>query len=81
MKDAEFSCHKCVLASLSTYFSAMFAFESNNTLIELKDLDSSTMASIIDYAYTSNLLINDGNVQYLLSASNLFDITSIKDAW
>jgi hypothetical protein len=81
VEDAEFFCHKCVLSSLSNYFSAMFSFETERRLIVIKEIDSTTMSSIIDYAYTSNLLINDQNVQNLLSASNLFDISSIKDAW
>jgi hypothetical protein len=80
----EFACHKCVLASLSKYFNAMFSSElaeRKMTMITLNDLDPSTLKSIIDYAYTSYLTINDNNVQALLSASNLFDIKPIKDAW
>ena len=38
------------------------------------------MGSIIDYAYTSDLIINDLNVQSLLTAANLLDIQPIKNA-
>jgi hypothetical protein len=79
----EFKCHKCVLASLSQYFEAMFSnqlAESKQDTIVINELESSTMQSIIEYAYTSSLLINDNNVQSLLSASNLFDIKPIKQA-
>ena len=54
--------------------------ESKQSEISLNDLDSNTMRQIVDYAYTSQLSINDNNVQALLTAANLFDIKPVKDA-
>lgn len=83
VEDEELFCHKCVLASLSTYFRAMFnseLAESKQTKIMLNELDSNTVKSIVEYAYTSCLNINESNVQALLSAANLFDIKPVRDA-
>lgn len=79
----EFYCHKCVLASLSTYFNAMFSTElaeSKQTNVSINSVESCTMKLIIDYAYTSQLDITDINVQNVLTAANLFDIMSLKEA-
>lgn len=83
VKNEEFYCHKCVLAAISSYFRAMFnsnMAESKKTEICLNGLEPETMSLIIDYAYTSNLKINESNVQALLSSSNLFDIKPLREA-
>lgn len=81
--NEEFPCHKCVLAALSSYFLAMFSSElaeSKQKKIFFNELDPETMRAIIEFAYTSNLNINESNVQSLLSAANLFDIVPVKEA-
>ncbi|CAF0825285.1 unnamed protein product [Brachionus calyciflorus] len=81
--DEEFYCHKCVLASISSYFNAMFNLElveSKQSKISLNGIEPNTMRLIIDYAYTSNLNINENNVQALLSSANLFDIKPLREA-
>lgn len=83
VKEEEFYCHKCVLASISNYFRAMFnsnMTESKQREIYLNGLEPQTMSLIIEYAYTSNLKINESNVQALLSSSNLFDIKPLREA-
>jgi hypothetical protein len=54
--------------------------ESKQTKVTINSLDSSTMGLIVNYAYTSDLTINDFNVQALLTAANLLDIKPVKDA-
>ena len=79
----EFHCHKCVLASLSDYFNAMFnteLAESKQTHVAINSLDAAIMKLIVDYAYTAQLSITDANVQALLTAANLFDIKPVKEA-
>ncbi len=71
------------MASLSSYFRAMFSgelVESKQTHVSINNIDSLTMKLLINYAYTSELDIHENNVQALLTAANLFDIKSIKDA-
>ncbi|XP_060581169.1 kelch-like protein 3 [Ruditapes philippinarum] len=79
----EFKCHKIVLASFSPYFNAMFTgnlAESTQDMVTINDVDASVMELLINYAYTSEILINRQNVQALLSASNLLEILPVKEA-
>lgn len=46
--------------------------ESKQSSILITNLDSLTMGLIIDYAYTSNLIINDNNVQAFFILDFLF---------
>jgi len=78
-----FECHKCVLASLSVYFNAMFTnelAESKQSEITMNSFEALTIKLIIDYAYTSQLNITDNNVQAVLTAANIFDIQTLKEA-
>lgn len=79
----EFFCHKIVLASFSSYFNAMFTgnlAESSQDRVTLNDIEASVMELLINYAYTSEIVINRQNVQALLSASNLLEILPVKEA-
>ncbi|XP_052772645.1 kelch-like protein 3 [Mya arenaria] len=79
----EFNCHKIVLASFSPYFHAMFTgnlAESTQDRVTINDLEASVMELLVNYGYTSEILINRQNVQALLSASNLLEILPVKEA-
>ena len=79
----EFSCHKIVLASFSSYFNAMFTgnlAESAQDRVTLNDIEANVMELLVNYAYTSEIIINRQNVQALLSASNLLEILPVKEA-
>ncbi|KAK1344099.1 hypothetical protein QTO34_014658 [Cnephaeus nilssonii] len=55
----EFSCHRVVLAAASNYFRS----------------DAETMHTLLDYTYTSKALITKQNVQRVLEAANLFQVS------
>lgn len=81
--DQEFLCHRIVLASFSPYFKAMFASdmaESRQSKISINGVEAPMIRMLIDYAYTSEVLITKSNVQSLLSASNLLEILPVRDA-
>lgn len=83
VEDDEFHAHRCVLASLSDYFNAMFSgdlSESKQTHVKISSVDANTMKLVVDYAYTSELNITDHNVQAVLTAANLFNIQPLKEA-
>lgn len=79
----EFKVHRLVLAASSPYFNAMFTnmhLESSLSRVELNEVEAGALKSLIDFAYTSNLIISEENVQGLLGAANLLQITSVVEA-
>lgn len=58
--------HKVILGSASPYFRAMFSSydESNNDdLVNIRELDSNALKLLVNYIYTSEIMITDENVQ------------------
>ncbi|KAL0271210.1 UNVERIFIED_CONTAM: hypothetical protein PYX00_008380 [Menopon gallinae] len=77
------SAHKVVLASVSPYFHAMF----NDDLVEklqeeviLQDIDALALQTLVEYSYTGEITITEDNVQVLLPASSLLQISSVREA-
>lgn len=74
--------HKLVLASASPYFRAMFAggFRENISCQEVSidpQISYSVLKSIIEFIYTSEIIIKDYNVQELLVAAKILQIEEI----
>ena len=77
----EFPCHKNVLAVSSPFFEAMFStsmVESQQSKITLKELEGLTMELVLDYVYTGSVSLSEDTVQNLLSASNRFQLISLR---
>uniref|UniRef100_A0A1A9W0K6 BTB domain-containing protein n=1 Tax=Glossina brevipalpis TaxID=37001 RepID=A0A1A9W0K6_9MUSC len=80
--DMEIPAHKMVLASCSPYFYAMFTGfeESRQGRITLQGVDHHALELLIEYVYTSTVEVNEDNVQVLLTAANLLQLTDVRDA-
>ncbi|KAI8507228.1 Kelch-like protein 24 [Branchiostoma belcheri] len=81
--NREFPCHRAILSCCSGYFQAMFTNglkETKQTKVVIKNMNPSILESILSYIYSSELVINKTNVQQLLEAANLMQLTPIVEA-
>lgn len=78
----EIPAHKMVLASCSPYFYAMFTGfeESRQDRITLQGVEHQALNLLVEYVYTSLVNVCEENVQSLLTASNLLQLTDVRDA-
>ncbi|XP_078270661.1 kelch repeat and BTB domain-containing protein 8 isoform X3 [Rhinoraja longicauda] len=77
-----FSCHRNVLAAISPYFRSMFTSgltESTQRRVRIVGVEEDAMRLVLDYAYTSRILLTEVNVQALFTAASLFQIPSLQD--
>ncbi|MBN3307339.1 KLH17 protein, partial [Amia calva] len=75
----EIKAHKVVLASCSPYFHAMFTnemSESRQTHVTLHDIDPQALEQLVQYAYTAEIVVGEGNVQ----VQGLFSLIAPWDA-
>lgn len=81
--EESFQAHKIVLAAASPYFRAMFTGgmkEEEMTEIRLHCISPCTLGILINFAYTSEIQINEMNVCQLLPAATMFQITHVVEA-
>jgi kelch-like protein 2/3 len=78
----EIPAHKMVLAACSPYFYAMFTSfeESKQDRIVLQEVDHQALQILVEYVYTSEVQVTEDNVQVLLPAANLLQLTDVRDA-
>ncbi|XP_070532214.1 kelch-like protein 20 [Ptychodera flava] len=75
--------HRIILSACSPYFHAMFTgelAESRQTEVTIRDIDEHAMELLIEFAYTSTIVVEEGNVQTLLPAACLMQLQEIQDA-
>ena len=78
----EIATHRAVLSASSSYFLAMFThelLESEQEVVEIKDMDPDILSSLVDFAYTGEIAVTVDNVQEVLSAASLLQITQVQD--
>ena len=78
--EKEFCAHRVILSACSDYFCAMFTSdmeESHKSVVELHGLDSNTMEFILDFVYTESIQVSVENVQALLPAACLLQLTGM----
>ncbi|KAK6176720.1 hypothetical protein SNE40_014964 [Patella caerulea] len=78
-----FPAHRIVLAACSDYFCAMFTnemSEKDKFMIELHEISASVMEVLLDFVYTETVDVSVENVQELLPAACLLQLTGVKQA-
>lgn len=78
-----FRAHRVVLAASSMYFRAMFCrqmAESGQRRVVIQGVDADALDSLIKFAYTCSLEINEDNAQSLLAASNFLQMLRAQEA-
>lgn len=79
----DFVAHRVVLAATCPYFRGMFTAElseSRQDVITLKEVDPSAIDLLIKFVYTGTVEVTEENVQSLLPAANLLQLTEVRDA-
>ena len=79
----EIYAHRVVLSACSNYFCAMFTnsmIESQQESVTLTDLDEDAVEALVSFAYTSSVSINEKNVQPLLKAAAILQLSEIVEA-
>lgn len=76
----EICAHRLVLSACSNYFCAMFTntmLESKQERVTLSDLDESAVEELVDFAYTAKVNVHERNVQQLLKAASILQLSEI----
>ena len=81
--EQTFPAHRIVLAACSDYFCAMFTHgmsEQDKSTIDLHGVSASVMEVLLDFVYTETVDVSVENVQELLPAACLLQLTGVKQA-
>ncbi|XP_026057989.1 kelch-like protein 25 isoform X1 [Carassius auratus] len=82
--DRSFPCHRAVLAACSRYFEAMFSGglrESLDSEVNFRDsVHPEVLELLLDFAYSSRVIINEENAESLLEAGDMLQFHDIRDA-
>lgn len=75
--------HRAVLSACSDYFASMFTrdlIESRKSVIDMKDVDEGALRMLVDFVYTGKVNVTPSNVQTVLPAADLLQLSGVKEA-
>ncbi|XP_067671133.1 kelch-like protein 3 [Haliotis asinina] len=81
--SVEIPSHKAILSSCSQYFYAMFTgemAEAKANRIILQEIDPKALSLLVEFVYTSEIHVTEDNVQTLLPAANILQMTEVREA-
>ncbi|XP_053728442.1 kelch repeat and BTB domain-containing protein 3 isoform X3 [Synchiropus splendidus] len=83
VQDHSFPCHCCVLAACSDFFRAMFQVdmrERGDGSVTLGNQSPEAVASFLDFAYSGEVLITEGNVDTLFQLASFLQVSVLSKA-
>ncbi|KAM4589191.1 kelch repeat and BTB domain-containing protein 3 isoform 1-T1 [Fundulus diaphanus] len=83
VQEHKFSCHRCVLAACSDFFRAMFEVdmrECGDGSVTLANQCPKAVGSFLDFAYSGEILITDGNVDILFQLASFLQVPVLSRA-
>ncbi|XP_013869504.1 kelch repeat and BTB domain-containing protein 3 [Austrofundulus limnaeus] len=83
VQECSFPCHCCVLAACSDFFRAMFEVdmrERDDGSVTLGNQSPVAVSSFLDFAYSGEALITDGNVDMLFQISSFLQVPVLSRA-
>ncbi|XP_042269175.1 kelch repeat and BTB domain-containing protein 3 [Thunnus albacares] len=83
VQEHSFPCHRCVLAACSDFFRAMFQVdmrERDECSVTLGNQSPAAVSSFLDFAYSGEILITDGNVDMLFQLASFLQVSVLSRA-
>ena len=81
VENETFSAHRIVLAATIPYFDLMFShdmLEARQKEIIIQGIDSSSFESLLNFVYTGEIKISEGNVQSIITSASYFQLDNVK---
>ena len=80
-KCGQYSCHRIIILCLSPYFQRLLEYKNQLTdgfyTLDMTDISTLSLLSIINFAYKSSIEINEDNVEDLMISADKYNILSI----
>ncbi|XP_039175873.1 actin-binding protein IPP isoform X1 [Crotalus tigris] len=80
--EGAYKVHRLVLAASSSYFAALFAGgmkESSKDVVQILGVDANIFQILLEFIYTGIVNINENNVQELIVAADMFQLSEVVD--
>lgn len=82
IEETEFTVHRPFLAACSPYFEALFMtkmLESQSPVVKIQGVSVQTFETILDFMYTSEIILNESNITEIFPAAELFQLCTLED--